>query len=304
MNFDQKIGSFIYDNGLCDPTDTILLAVSGGVDSMVLLDVLAKLKYNVSIAHCNFSLRDEESNKDEELVRKVSKSKKIVAYFKKFKTTEYAQSSKFSIQEAARDLRYKWFQELAREHLFDKIAIAHHLDDSIETVMINLDRGTGPKGLRGILAKRDNIIRPLIGSTKEDILKYAKEHIIKFREDVSNIETKYLRNKIRHEVIPILKSKDTEFYSNWRDRLQKATSDWDLLSEQIDNAKDLCMKTKGNRSIIDIEELKVQEGYSLLLFHFLDNMGFSTKQRATAIDLLSSQSGKKDHRQDTFDIKR
>ena len=292
MNFVQQIESFIKDNDLCTPSDKVLIAVSGGVDSMVLLEILVELEYDVSIAHCNFSLRGRESNKDEELVRNVSKEKEVKAYFKKFNTTEYVHANKLSIQEAARELRYEWFQELVTEFSFDKIAVAHHLDDSIETVLINLKRNTGPKGLRGILAKRDNIIRPLIDSAKEDILKYAEENKIRFRDDASNIDTKYLRNKIRHEVIPALKEQDGEFYSTWRKKLELAIINWDLLAEQIDRTKDLCLRKKGSQIVIDIQALKTQEGYSLLLFHLLENLGFSAKQRTSAIDLLDSQSGK------------
>ena len=183
-------------------TSNILLAHSGGVDSMVLLHLLMRTGFSFSIAHCNFCLRGKESEEDEAFVRSLSDQFKIPLYVKSFDTETYAKKNKISIQMAARLLRYEWFQILKKKYNFCYIATAHHGTDSVETVLINLIRGTGFSGLHGIQEFSSDVIRPLLSFCKKDIYLYAKQNNIKYREDISNSDDKYVRNKIRNKIIP------------------------------------------------------------------------------------------------------
>ena len=171
----------------CLESTKFLLAISGGVDSMVLLDLFSKTNFKYAIAHCNFGLRDNESNIDADFVHSVAKEKKQKFFTKKFNTVKYAIEHKLSLQMAARELRYDWFKKLKEEHGFCLIATAHHQDDSVETLLINLIRGTGFSGLHGIQELSLDIIRPLLSFCKKDIYFYAKKHSIKYREDLSLI---------------------------------------------------------------------------------------------------------------------
>lgn len=186
------------------PGDKILLAVSGGIDSMVMAHIFSKTVESFAIAHCNFCLRGVESDLDEELVREFSAGNNIKFHSRRFSTQEYASEKHISVQMAARELRYTWFEEIRKREGFDTIAVAHNLNDNIETLLINLTRGTGLTGLTGMRPLAGNIIRPLLFATRDMIVRYAGTHSVPFREDKSNAETKYLRNRIRHKIIPLL----------------------------------------------------------------------------------------------------
>ena len=201
----DRFRKFIAENNLINPGDRILLAVSGGIDSMVMTHLFLQLDHKMGIAHCNFSLRDEESDKDEEMVRKFAGEHNILFFSTRFKTKAFAKENGLSVQMAARELRYIWFEKIRLENLFDKIAVAHNLNDNIETLIINLTRGTGIAGLTGMRSISNRIIRPLLFATRKDITEYCLQNQITFREDKSNADTKYTRNKIRHLVIPVLK---------------------------------------------------------------------------------------------------
>ena len=181
-----------------------ILALSGGIDSMVLADMLLKAKVDFVLAHCNFHLRGEESDGDERFVRDYAERNGLKLFVKQFDTTGYAQEHGISIEMAARELRYGWFEELRQQLNFDYIAVAHHADDQIETFFINLLRGAGLKGLKGMLPENGNVIRPLLNVSREEIRQYAIENHIEWREDHTNGETQFLRNKIRHELLPVI----------------------------------------------------------------------------------------------------
>ena len=185
-----------------------MVAVSGGVDSMVLANLFIQNNLNFSIAHCNFGLRAKESNADQEFILSWSRKNKIKCYSSKFSTTAFCEKSKVSIQEGARNLRYNWFNELKVIHKFDYIVTAHHLDDQLETYLINSMRGTGLKGLLGIPEITSNLFRPLLQILKDDILVYADINKIDFREDSSNSKNDYYRNMIRNSIIPEFKKFD------------------------------------------------------------------------------------------------
>ncbi|MCL2562114.1 MAG: tRNA lysidine(34) synthetase TilS [Rikenellaceae bacterium] len=201
----------IAEHGLVSKDDKVLLAVSGGVDSMTMLALFAESGYDVAVAHCNFGLRGEESDGDEELVRKEAARRGVPFHSRRFDTTGEMERTGESVQIAARRLRYEWFSELCAEHGYTKVATAHHADDSIETFFINLLRGTGLRGLTGIGITNGRVIRPLLFATRQEIEEYARQGGLAFREDSSNSSTAYVRNKIRHELTPRLREMSTAF---------------------------------------------------------------------------------------------
>jgi tRNA(Ile)-lysidine synthase len=207
----KSFQSHILKQKLFSQKDKILLTVSGGVDSVLMCELFHLAKINFGIAHCNFQLRGDESNGDEAYVRSLAKKYNVEFHTIKFNTSTFAKKNKLSTQIAARQLRYEWFEKLRTEHHYHFIATAHHQDDSIETFFINIVRGTGISGLHGILPKQGNIIRPMLFTNKEQILKYVKKQKLKYREDSSNASDKYVRNKIRHQIIPLLKELNPGF---------------------------------------------------------------------------------------------
>jgi tRNA(Ile)-lysidine synthase len=187
------------------PQSSVLLTVSGGVDSMVMLDLFARSGLTFGIAHCNFGLRGAESDGDQQLVENLALSNTIPIFTERFETKQYAQSQGISTQMAARDLRYAWFEKIRTEHNYDFIATAHHQDDNLETILLNLTRGTGLAGLHGIAARNNYVVRPMLFANREKIEEYAHLNNIAWREDSSNQSTDYKRNKLRKTVLPILK---------------------------------------------------------------------------------------------------
>jgi len=198
----EQFLKYVDENTLFVKSDKILIAVSGGLDSVVLLDLLFKTGFNISIAHCNFQLRGNESDMDEEFVRNLGKNYKLKTFVKVCDASDFAVTNKLSIQESARELRYNWFKEVSIKHKFDKVAVAHHFDDNLETFFINFSRGSGLSGIRGIPITNENIVRPLMFASRKEIEEYAHENNLKFREDSSNSSDKYLRNNLRHNLIP------------------------------------------------------------------------------------------------------
>ncbi len=191
--------------------DRILLTVSSGVDSVLMAHLLSELDLECGIAHCNFQLRGADSDADEAFVRSLAARLEMPIHVKHFDVDQEVREKGISIQMAARDLRYAWFSELADEQGYSSIATAHNLNDSVETFLLNLGRGTGIRGLTGIPPRNGNIIRPLLYATRLELESYAREKNIAFREDASNRETKYKRNKIRHDVIPVMEQLNPAF---------------------------------------------------------------------------------------------
>lgn len=220
----QRFEKYIDDHSLLAPDDRVLVAVSGGVDSMVLLNLMARAGRHIAVAHCNFGLRGRESDEDEALVAEQASKLGIVHYNRRFDTHAEMERTGDSVQVAARRLRYGWFEELCREHGYTAVAVAHHADDSIETFFINLFRGTGLKGLTGISIVNGRVIRPLLFATRREILEYATAGHIPFREDSSNSSTKYLRNKIRLGLIPRLKEIGSRFSATMGQNVQRLTA--------------------------------------------------------------------------------
>ncbi|KAF2516596.1 tRNA lysidine(34) synthetase TilS [Flavobacterium foetidum] len=268
----------------------LFLAVSGGLDSMVLLYLLHKLPYQIAVLHCNFQLRGLESFGDQEFIQNYCSQNDIPIFTTQFDTEAFAKDYKLSTQVAARELRYSWFYELLEEKDFDYLLTAHHADDNLETFIINLSRGTGLEGLTGIPEQNDKIIRPLLPFSREEISKYAQENGIEWREDSSNASTKYLRNKIRHDLVPILK----EINPNFADALQKTQSYLRESKEMVDDASIMIYqqvaKEAGEDIHFDLIKLKKLPNYKSYLYQWLNEFGFSAWN--DIYDLVESQSGK------------
>ena len=253
-----------------------LLAVSGGVDSMVLLHLYFALKLDFAVAHCNFQLRGTQSDLDEKLVADFCIKNNIPFFVERFDTMQIVEARKLSIQIAARELRYNWFKQICIDQNYQFIATAHHLDDQAETFLINFTRGTGIDGLVGIPEKNENIIRPLLSFSREDILKYAIENEIAWREDQSNASTKYLRNKMRHLVLPVLKEENAEFLKSFQNTLNHLKQAQLLANDAVAFFEKECVKMKDEQLEIDLEKTENFNNKKHYLLQILKRYGFSS----------------------------
>jgi tRNA(Ile)-lysidine synthase len=227
----------------------ILVAISGGLDSMVLTDLCRKSALNIALAHCNFQLRADESDADEVFIKDYAKANNLNCFVTHFDTESHAQTSKQSTQMAARQLRYEWFETLKTQHKFEYVLTAHHADDNLETFLINLSRGTGLDGLTGIPEVNGAIIRPMLVFSRDDIHNYAIQEQLQWRDDSSNLSTKYLRNNIRHSIIPLLKKLNPSFIDSFQST-QSHLKDTQLVLEDY-------MLEIEDRVIESIEEDKI-----------------------------------------------
>lgn len=252
----------------------ILIALSGGIDSMILCDLFLKSSLDFSIAHCNFQLRGEESDEDEKFIRNYCIKNQIEFFSKKFNVKEYKQSGNYSTQMAARDLRYVWFRLLMKENNFDYLATAHHLNDSLETFLINLSRGTGINGLTGIQSQQNEIIRPLYNVSKNSILEYAEKNKINWREDASNATNDYVRNKIRHQIVPVLNEIHPEFIKNFHHTIQLLNEDNQLIKNHIQDLSTEIFQKKNDDYFISIQRLNQLQPLPSYLFHLFSSFGF------------------------------
>ena len=261
----------------------LLIAVSGGVDSMVLVDLFKKLKYNITIAHCNFKLRNEESDLDEVFVRTYALENSIPFYFKEFVT----KLPKQSLQMAARTLRYNWFYDVLKKEKLDYLLTAHHLDDSLETFILNLSRASGIEGLTGIKNLNDIIARPLLIFSKNQILNYAKNNNIHWREDSTNIKDDYQRNLIRNKVIPHLKKIHPNF-------LEQSRKTMKFLSQSNNLINDYIKIIKKNNFMVNEDEIVISKTFlkenQNIVFELFKDYGF--KYSNQIIELCNANSGK------------
>ena len=267
----------------------LLLAVSGGIDSMVLLDLFYKLRFDICVVHCNFQLRGKESDGDEMLVREICQDRYIPYFIETFDTLEFAKENKLSIQLAARKLRYDWFQEIISLG-FDYVLTAHHLDDNVETFLINFTRGTGLEGLTGIPAQNGNIIRPLLPFSREEIENYAQANQIQWREDSSNASDKYFRNKLRHNIVPTLKELNTGFLDSFQNTLHHLQQSESLVNDASKLVFEKVVEEKENQLEIHLKPLLEFQNYKAYLYQWLKNYGFSAWN--DIYDLVEAQSGK------------
>ena len=288
----QGFSTFIKKNILILSSDKILLTVSGGVDSVVMCNLFHKAGIKFGIAHCNFNLRGEESNDDEKFVEKLAKKYKVPFYGVLFFTQQHAERNKISVQMAARELRYNWFEEIRQKDGYTYIATAHHQDDSIETFFINVIRGTGIAGLHGILPKQGNIIRPLLFATKNEIIEYAAKEKIKYREDSSNASDKYMRNKIRHSIIPVLRELNPKIDSSISTLIKRVQDVEAIYKIEIEKQRLDILSQKEGSICISIEKLKKLNPISSYLYGLLSPFNFNESQIEEIINCLDKESGK------------
>jgi len=268
----------------------LLIACSGGLDSTLMTILFKELKFDISLAHCNFSLRGVESDGDEKFVLNLADKLSILVFNKAFNTKQYAEDKKISTQMAARDLRYEWFEELCEKHDFDFLLTAHHLDDDLETFFINLSRGTGLRGLTGIPDVNDKIIRPFLIFSRQEILNYAKKNSIIWREDSSNSKTDYLRNKLRLEVLPKFKNINKQTLQNFQVSQKHLAESQSLINDYMILVSNLVISKTKEGYQININKLKELPNTNALLYELLSPYGFTAWEDVS--DLLSAQSGK------------
>ena len=269
----------------------LLVAISGGVDSVVLTHLLHQLHFNISLAHCNFNLRGTESDLDEVFVIELGESLNIQTFTTHFNTNEYAVTNKLSTQLAARELRYNWFNSLSQENIFDYILTAHHADDNLETFIINLSRGTGLEGLTGIPPINENIVRPLLIFPREEIVTFAKNNNIEWREDKSNAETKYLRNKIRQQITPTLKELDPNLLNNFNKTIDHLKESQQIVNDKIEEITHEIVSKEGDLLKISIGKLLKLSNPKAYLYQLLKPYKFT--EWDDVYNLIYAQSGKR-----------
>jgi len=269
----------------------ILIEISGGIDSTVLTHLFYKLNYSISLAHCNFSLRGKESNKDEQFVKNLGVKLEIPTFTIKYDTESYALENGLSTQMAARELRYNWFEKISKENDIDYILTAHHKDDVIETFFINLTRGTGIDGLIGIPEINGNVVRPFLPFNRNDILVYATKNKIEWREDQTNTSIKYVRNKIRHKIVPVLKELNPGLLDTFQNTIENLKGTQQIVTDQIDTISKKVISEQNGNLHFNITILKSLSNPKVYLFHLLNEYGFTEWDDIN--DLLDAQSGKK-----------
>jgi len=287
----NKFKKFIAEKNLIKQGDRILLAVSGGIDSMVMSHLFLQLENQKSIAHCNFSLRAGESDKDEELVREFARKHNIPFHTIKFETAAFAREEGLSIQMAARELRYKWFEEIMKENGYNLLGVAHNLNDNIETLLINLTRGTGIAGLTGMKPFTNNIIRPLLFATRSDIAEYCNKHKIIFREDRSNADTKYTRNKIRHKVIPVLKEINPAIETTLNDSAERFTGISEIVNEYISELRVKISSEREGLIIFNTDRLKDHVDNPTVIFELFKPFGITNYQLNDLMIVIKGKTG-------------
>ncbi len=308
MNLVERFKEEIRSKHLFSVKDKLILAVSGGVDSVVLCELCKQAGYDFSILHCNFQLRGKESLRDEAFVKKLGKIYKTDVKVKSFETDKYADDKKLSIQEAARELRYKWFDEMVgrerevtgrgEENLPAPhsppgiyLLTAHHADDNIETVLMNFFRGTGLHGLTGIPVKNDYIRRPLLSFFKEELVTFAKENKLEWVEDSSNISSDYTRNYFRNEVISLVQKRFSQVKENLAGNILRFTDIEDLYKVSTAALAGKLLKKRGNELHIPVKQL-IEYNSKSLIYEIISKFGFTEKQVDEVIKLTKAESGK------------
>jgi len=287
----QNFLDYIRQNALFDPQHRILLTVSGGKDSVLMVHLFKQAGFDFGIAHCNFGLRGGESQRDEHFVRTLAGLMDVPLHVTHFETKLFAAEHHVSTQMAARDLRYQWFEELKIEHQYDRIAVAHHQDDAIETVLLNLVRGTGIAGLHGILPARGHVIRPLLFLSRKRIDNLIAEHEIGFVEDSSNLSTAYARNKLRLDIIPRLKEINPNLQHTFEHNIRRFAETELVLQQAVENARlDICTVT-ATGLYLSIDKINQLEPKRLLLFEILKGYHFTEAVVDEVLAAAGKQSG-------------
>ena len=292
MNLAGSFNQFVFSHHLFTAKDRLLVAVSGGVDSVVLCELLRQGGFEFGIAHCNFQLRDADSFRDEDFVKKIAAQYNVPFHLARFHTAESARERKQSIQEAARELRYAWFEETRAENNYRYILTAHHADDNIETVLMHFFRGTGILGLVGIANKQGNLVRPLIFSRREELESFLQEHQLQYVTDTSNAKDDYTRNYFRNTVIPYLEKSFPRVNENILENINRFREVEQLYTQAIDSVKKKLLETRGDEVHIPVLKLANTTPLHSIVYEIVRDYGFTSGQVNDIIRLLESESGK------------
>jgi tRNA(Ile)-lysidine synthase len=287
----QQFQDFIEQQQLFVQGNRILLAVSGGKDSVLMLHLFKAIGVDIGVAHCNFNLRADEAQRDESFVALLARNLGLPFYVTHFDTKKYAAENKISTQMAARDLRYQWFEEIRLSEQYDYIALAQHQNDAVETVLINLTRGTGISGLHGILPKRDRLIRPLLFLNRQQIEELVKANNIDFVEDSSNASTHYTRNKIRLQVIPHLQEINPNLEKTFAENISRFAELETFLNVQVQKLATKILNKRADGVYIPLEEITRLNPQKLLLYELLKPFGFGEHVIQEILDCLKALSG-------------
>lgn len=291
----QKFAEHIAQEQLFSNGDKILLTVSGGVDSTVLAELFHRTGLNFGIAHCNFQLRGSDSLRDQNFVENLAVKYHVPLHLTTFETTAFAKEKHLSIEEAARNLRYGFFEEIRQKLSYRYIATAHHCNDSIETFFINLLRGTGITGLHGIRPKNGNIIRPLLPFTRSEILGFALENGIDFCEDCTNNDTTFLRNRIRHTLVPILKEISPAFERTMQQNIEHLAEVEAIYKNSVKEKQQQILQHSGNKVIIPKNKIEELDNPRTYLFEMLRPFGFNASTTENILQIMNGTSGKLFH---------
>jgi len=289
----DRLKSYLEENKLCKFGDRVLLAVSGGIDSVVMAHLFREADYNCGIAHCNFQLRGKDSDSDEAFVRLLGASLEMPVFVKRFDVEETVMEEGISVQMAARELRYAWFEELLNDHSYDLVATAHNKNDSIETFFINLSRGTGIRGITGIPPGNGKIIRPLLFATRKEIIAYAEQNQLKFREDASNLDTKYRRNKIRHDVIPVMEQINPGFTETMSLNMERLTEVFGIYKQAVKLARKELFEEGSRRITIDIGKLSSLSPRRTWFYELFSPFGFTRSQCEGIEQIMDAKPGRR-----------
>jgi len=283
--------AYIQKNALFSPGDHILLAVSGGKDSVLMAQLFKLAGFRFSILHCNFNLRAEESQRDEAFVKLLARSLDVPFYVTSFDTKSYAETTRLSTQMAARELRYTWFESMRLQLHADYIALAHHRNDSIETLLLNLTRGTGISGLHGILPKRAFWVRPLLFLSRQEIDKLVYEHAVSYVEDSSNESDTYVRNRIRHQVVPVLKEINPNLEETFTQNMLRFAETEQVLQQYVEQIRKQVSTMKGQDIYFSVEDIKALIPRKLLFFELLKPYKFTSAVVDEILGAFDKQSG-------------
>lgn len=287
----SKFLKYIHEQELFGRSDKLLLGVSGGVDSVVLANLVNRLGNEFALAHCNFNLRGDASDGDEKFVDALASDLGVKCFFSSFQTREYAAEKGISIEMAARDLRYEWFEQLCFAKGYDWILVAHHLDDVLETFILNMSRGTGIRGLSGIKSKAGKVVRPLLFATREEIEAYAEKSGIESRHDASNDDTAIKRNKVRHDILPQLCELNPAFKRNLQQTISYLNDTELIYLEQINQVREQLISASDNWVKIDKEGLRQLHPLNSYLYELLRPFKFNSDVVAEIAASLDGISG-------------
>jgi tRNA(Ile)-lysidine synthase len=288
----QQFKSFIQDQKLFSKDNRILLAVSGGIDSVVMSELFDKCGFSYGIAHCNFGLRGTESDEDAKFVQNLAEGKRVEFHSEMFNTKAFAREQKISIQVAARQLRMNWMSNLLDQFGYDYYATAHHQDDQIESFFINLFRGTGISGLHGILPKQGKLIHPMLFTNRENIGNFAKKNKLAYREDSSNLKNDYTRNKIRHQLIPVIKKLNPEYTEIFTENVERLQQTELIYLQQINAVASRVIMKEDGLIKISLRLLSALEPVESYLFEFLSPYDFNISDVKNILAALNGKSGK------------